>query len=349
MREEVLRFYKYTPTEKPIYRDKFCAVPFDTIQIDNDGDVLLCGCTGHMPYVLGNIFENSLKEIWLNDKANQVRQAVINGKFTYCSWNCSNLSNLPDRKNIIIPEVADFPSKIKLDFDRSCNLKCPSCRETIIIEKQSTKISKQIKIFEEIKQWALDHPNQTISISPISSGEVFASHSGLAFLESLREFPNRNLKVFLMTNGTLIEKNKDLINDIRHLIKYCSISIDAATAETYKQVRGGNWTILLQGLEFLKSLEKQMQFNFVVQKNNWHEIIDFANFASTYNASIFYNNLENFGHWTVQWWRDNNVLDRTNKNYHLLLESLLQVSRKYPEQVKFSADITNNLRKIEHN
>jgi radical SAM protein with 4Fe4S-binding SPASM domain len=347
MHPDTLKFYKYIPTKKPQFRGKFCRIPFDTIQIDNDGDVQLCDCQLHMPYTIGNIFKNSLQEIWNNHEADQVRQSVADGDFTYCNWACSALYNLKHRPSTL-PHVRSFPKTIKLDLDLSCNLKCASCREHVIIEKNSGKIQKQIELFEEIKQWALNNPTESVTIMPMSSGEIFASHSGLKFLESLHDYPYQNLKLHITSNGTLIEKNKHLLDKIHPTIKSWSISIDAATPETYSQVRGGDWDTLVQGLEYIKTFNGYKQFNFVIQKNNWHEIEEFADFANRYNVSICYTNLLDWGHWTIKWWHDNNVLDRHNEHYHSVLTSLQQVKKRYPTKLGFSADIIRNLKKIEH-
>jgi radical SAM protein with 4Fe4S-binding SPASM domain len=344
MHPDTLKFYKYIPIKKPQFQGKFCRIPFDTIQIDNDGDVQLCDCQLHMPYTIGNIFKNSLQEIWNNHEADQVRQSVVDGDFTYCSWTCSKLHNLNSRPLNVSP-VKSFPKTIKLNLDLSCNLKCASCREQVIIEKNSNKIQKQIELFEEIKQWALNHPTEHVTIVPMDNGEIFASHSGLKFLESLVNYPHHNLKIQITSNGTLITKNIKILERIHHLLSRVEISIDAATPDTYSMVRGGNWSALIDGLDFFHDIKKPLLFKYVVQKNNWHEIVDFAEFAHTYNAGIYYSNLLDWGHWTIKWWHDNNVLDRKCEQYPQVLEQLSTVKNKYPRKVEFSADIIRNLKK----
>lgn len=346
MHPDTLKFYKYTPTKKSQFQGKFCRIPFDTVQIDNDGDVQLCDCQLHMPYTIGNIFKNSLQEIWNNHEADQVRQSVVNGDFTYCSWSCAKLHCLNSRP-VHLPQVRSFPKIIKLDLDLSCNLKCASCREQVIIEKNSEKIQKQIELFEEIKQWALDNPKKIVIVIPLGSGEIFASYSGLKFLESLVDYPHRNLKLQLVTNGTLVTKNIKTLERIHHLLLQIEVSIDAATPDTYRMVRGGDWNALLDGLEFFRALKKPLFFKYVVQKNNWHEIADFAKLAHEYNAGIYYSNLQDWGHWTTKWWHDNNVLDRHNEHFNSVLTILQQVKNQYPK-MSFSADIMRNFKKIEH-
>lgn len=345
MHTNTLKFYKYTPVKKPIYKGKFCSQPFDTLQIDSDGDVQLCDCQLHMPYTIGNIYQNSLQEIWLSDRAEQVRQSVLDEDFTYCSWSCSLLPVLPQR-TASVPKVFEFPTVIKIDLDRSCNLKCPSCREGSIMEKNSEKISKQIAIFDEIKNRALQNPYRTFVISPMSSGEIFASHSGLNFLKSLQDYPANNLRLEITTNGTLINRNRALLTNLKPLLKNFSVSIDAATSDTYALVRGGDWSELQQGLAFLRDqLDLPITLRFCIQKNNWHEIEQFAELAKKYNAVISYQKLLDWGHWTIDWWHNNNVFDRKKSSFELALEKLKLVKQTYPGQVGMAAELTKYIQK----
>jgi len=269
-----------------------------------------------------------------------VRQAVADGDFTYCNWACSKLNGLIPVDGEFTPLTNNFPSVIKIDMDLSCNLKCPSCRENVIIEKHSDKINKQIEIFNEIKSWAQSNFANTITVIPVGSGEVFASHSAMAFLKSLVDYPLDNLKIHVTTNGTLIKKNQELIYKIKHLITDWSISIDAATPETYAQVRGGNWNDLIDGLNIIHKIGVDPLFKFCIQKNNCHEIEAFAELVAQYNGRIDYQKLRDWGHWTTQWWKDNNVFDRTGEQFNLVMGSLSNITKKYGNKIGAPIEFT---------
>lgn len=345
MHVDTLKFYKYTPVKKPVYKDKFCHQPFNNLQIDADGDVQLCDCQMHMPFTIGNVYENTLQQIWNGHLAAQVRQSVADGDFTYCNWSCASLPNLPTRSNITVV-APDFPTKIKIDLDLSCNLHCPSCRERPIMEKHTAKIQKQIEIFEQIKTWAVENPNRTLRVTPLSSGEVFASHSGLNFLNSLSDFPGHNLQLEITSNGTLINRNRAMLSNISHLLKSFSISVDAATPETYAKVRGGDWNELMLGIQFVtQELQIPLRLNFCVQKNNWHEIGLFADLAHGFGATVIYQKLLDWGHWTIAWWHDNNVFDRTKQSRDTAIEQLILAKQNYPNKVMFGAELAQMIQK----
>ena len=343
MHENQIKFYRYKPTVKSIYQGKFCSVPWDTIQIDENGDVMLCGCQQHMPYVVGNIYDQALSEIWSGELAARVRQSVAESKFTYCSWTCPHLNILTDLP-AVIPQVPGFPLIVKIDMDRSCNLKCSSCRSEIIIEKNSPRIEQQKKVYADIVAWAFNNPQHTVTVIPVASGEIFASHSGLAFLQSLVEYPLDNLKVRLTSNGTLIKKNQDLILNLRSIVTKWSISLDAATQSTYGIVRGGDWSALLQGLEWIKPWHGQaLQLNFCIQKNNIDEIEAFADLADHYGAYIQYQKLMDWGHQPVEWIRANNVCDKSKDEYQTVLTSLDRVCKKYGHRVSLPPDLSRSV------
>jgi radical SAM protein with 4Fe4S-binding SPASM domain len=343
MHVDTLKFYKYSPVKKPEYKGKFCRIPFDTLQIDEDGDVQLCDCQFHMPYTIGNIYQDTLTNIWLSNKADLVRQSVIDEDFAYCHTLCAHLYKLPNRP-ATLPNLPNFPKTIKIDLDRSCNLKCPSCRENVIIEKNSTKIDKQIELFAQIKQWGIDNPNVVLKIMPMTSGEIFASHSGLQFLKSLVDYPYNNLKIEITSNGTLLNKNQELIKSISHLISSIAISIDAGTPETYAVVRGGDWDELMLGLEFIKdTIDKSLTFKFCIQKNNYHEIESFADLADKFGAKINYQKLMDWGHWSIDWWDKNTVLEKGNDTLDAVVDSIKRTQMHYPNQVSLAADIITYL------
>ena len=95
----------------------------------------------------------------------------------------------------------------------------------------------------------------------------------------------------ILSNGTLFTYEKWKLLENKFKIIYIAISIDAATRETYNKLRHGNFELLLKNLEMLSDLKKEkkifsLQFNFVVQKDNYKEMIDFIKLAKKYNVDI---------------------------------------------------------------
>ena len=291
MKPEVLVHYKYRPTVKPNYAGKFCYNPYQMIEIDEDGDVMLCGCQFHMPYAIGNIYQSSIKEIWHNAQAQLVRDSVAAGEFTYCNWACPNLQYLPPRPDII-PKADEFPTNIKIDLDRSCNLKCPSCRRELIMHDSGLKFEEKLKDIKTIIQW-LENSSDGVNIILTGNGDPLASHIIRPFIKNYTPKPNQIFT--FVTNGLLIKKHL-VDSPIFHQIKNYRISVDAGSAESYALTRGANWSVLLENFNFLVEHKKQelVTLNFCVQKNNYKDIPNFIKLCADYG---FYGNIHQLDDW----------------------------------------------------
>ena len=67
-----------------------CEGLIDSATILANGDVVVCSELYTLPY--GNIFEKSLKKIWVSEKAERLRERLISGRNHECS-NCSQFEN----------------------------------------------------------------------------------------------------------------------------------------------------------------------------------------------------------------------------------------------------------------
>jgi len=134
------------------------------------------------------------------------------------------------------------------------------------------------------------------------SGEVFASKVYMDFLQKMEESRYPYLKITLRTNGLLFTpENWRQIRRAHYAIDEVSVSIDAATAETYGQLReGGDFYQLMTNLEFLKQIKKSrnllIRFNFVVQEQNFEEMPAFLALSKRFDCDrILFTQLENKG------------------------------------------------------
>jgi molybdenum cofactor biosynthesis enzyme MoaA len=92
--------------------------------------------------------------------------------------------------------------------------------------------------------------------------------------------------ITLLTNGLLIPRYWDSIHRVHDNIDIVSISIDAATKETYERMRlGGKWEDLQESLALVKNLPlKKLLFNFVICRTNFKEMVSFAKMAREFGA-----------------------------------------------------------------
>jgi molybdenum cofactor biosynthesis enzyme MoaA len=123
-----------------------------------------------------------------------------------------------------------------------------------------------------------------------------------------------------------------------------SISLDAATEDTYTRVRGGDWSALLEGLDVIQPWHgDRLQLNFCIQRDNYQEIESFAQLANQYGAFIQYQKLMDWGHQSVEWIKSNNVFNRTTQTFDQVLDRLAKVKAQYPIRVTLPPDLARQL------
>jgi radical SAM protein with 4Fe4S-binding SPASM domain len=65
-------------------RERFCARPFQELEIRADGSVYTC-CSAWLPVPIGDIGRTPLGEIWNSTAAREIRRSVLDGDYRHCS------------------------------------------------------------------------------------------------------------------------------------------------------------------------------------------------------------------------------------------------------------------------
>ena len=254
-----------------------------------------------MPKPLGNILDTPLAEIWRGAAALEVRASILDGSFRFCTA----CPYLPGPGGPVVTETpsdlgdASRIKTLKMDYDQSCNLTCPSCRTAH--SNQFVNLDVARKIHEAVM--ASDIMDRTDQLYITGSGDPFASP---IFWPLLQNFPEMAIppKIFLHTNGQLFDAaHWDLMSSSRHLVSDVGVSIDAATEATYVENRHAPWAKLWDNLEFINSVQAKQPITlglfFTVQADNFEEIIPFIRLAFNYNAAwISFTALRNWGTYT---------------------------------------------------
>lgn len=290
-----------------------CRLPFERIEILPRGEVYTC-CSAHLKngYSIGNLFEDSMEEIWNSDRAKRLRYSVTCGRFEYCQDKCLLWMN---RDKDVYPVVKrredesptrweEFrldrgPVYISLSCDESCNLYCRSCRcERKILDRRES--DRLLETLTEKVRPMLEHCRR---LDLLGSGEVFASRACMGFLQSLDASELPDLSIGLISNGTLFTpQNWEKLRNLWGRSISVAISIDAAEKETYESLRlGGRWEALCENLSFIGGLRKSGRIEhfsarFVVQRENYRQMEKFVALAKEWNADqVEFLGLDNWG------------------------------------------------------
>ena len=266
-----------------------CNMTSRHITVDAESNCILCACDGWLPIPVGKVSDfNSLEEVWDSPVAKMLQDDINQKKFTWCAVeHCGVLHQPIDRTGY----------SININIDDSCNLACPSCRREPLMINSGPEYDKKVVEVGRILNW-LENFNHPITISLGGSGDALASN---ILRKLVREYvPKPDQQFIITTNGLLIKKIIPESNILPN-IKLLSISVDAASASVYEQVRRpGKWEVLLENLHWAAENNIPTQLNFVVQKTNFKEIPAFAELCNQLKFRGTLQALSDWGTWNFQ-------------------------------------------------
>ena len=310
--------------------DYLCSVPFNSLEIHSN-KLFLC-CPSWLPNSIKSD-EYTLDKLWNSEPVIDVRNSILDGSYKYCDKNlCPHLSKLinegvesgPIQHKSKSPYKSSFienntPDNIIMNFDRTCNFKCPSCRVDLIVES-SNGIKTINKTIDEIDKTYSQYV-KTFYIT--GTGDPFVSVGFRNFLRNFNPKKYPNLKnIHLHTNASMWDNEMwESMPNVHKYIKTCEISIDAATKDTYENKTriGGNWDTLINNLKYINTIKtlNSIKTSFVVQDSNYKEMSEFNNMIQNIfgiRAQIYFSRIINWGTFsedeflTKQIWNPNHSL-----------------------------------------
>jgi len=317
--------------DKSSWLTAHCSVPFDTVSIDYNGDIYSCSCSDWLPKSIGNILDFSDKNSFLETLDNNpVKNSIIDRSHMYClGTKCPLLqAEYKNANSFFVPKELLEDGHIKflhLNIDNSCNLSCPTCRSGIILNKNNKPHQERlIRILDKIDDYFFN-PQTIKTIHCVGNGEFLSSK---LLVDWLLEKSKLDIDFILQTNGTLIYKNNNKISNILKKTREIYVSIDASNEELYSQVRiNGSWKDLIKSLNWLQFFAKynniEINYNFTVSNNNYHDMLNFITFAERYKIhKVYFSKVNRWPHMSDDQWNNLNIFKHSHPNHIKLLEIL---------------------------
>ena len=171
-------------------------------------------------------------------------------------------------KNGFLPE---FPITLQLELINRCNLSCVMCYTTNHkTPKETLDIGTVRKMMQEAKQYKL--PALMIGMG----AESLLYKDIRSLVEAAQDA--EVMDIFFATNGVLLNESMAEFL-VKKQVARCWISLDAATPETFKKIRGkdeldkieANIRRLVEIKRREKSKLPNLRVSFCVQEHNFHE------------------------------------------------------------------------------
>jgi MoaA/NifB/PqqE/SkfB family radical SAM enzyme len=197
----------------------------------------------------------------------------------------------------------------------------------MIFHKQGSEYNKGIRLADKINEWLHSYDHH-IQVHIGSDGDPFASHVYRHFME---QTPKRqNIRYSILTNGLMFREFHTQVPDVISNLNELGVSIDGASKSTYEKLRlGGKWEKILEGLECMAEQKRKHGFtfilHFVVQKDNYHEMLDIIDLGEQFGADhVWLNRIQDWG--TMKDFATQDIWESTE--YRTLLKEVLSRIQK---------------------
>ena len=177
------------------------------------------------------------------------------------------------------PKLKSYPRFIDLALTDNCNLKCIMCLRTTdpTIELNELNFKQVRNIIDKVSEYAT-----TIQLAGGLGEPLLYKH----IFDAIKYSKEKGLEVLLTSNGTLFN-NKNVNELINSGLDYLSLSIDAATKETYEGIRvGANFEKTIKGIKNLCKKRKEERVNLKIEfvpvimvGKNLHEVLALVSLA----------------------------------------------------------------------
>jgi len=212
-----------------------CGEIFGESTILSTGEVV-CGCVDPLGInPLGNINQQSIKDIFYGDKYRSLRDQILSSSNdSFCpalSCDCC-FKTLPAKDvNIRIPVI----KKLTIETTSFCNLRCLDCSVPRWMSAKSPRLAKLDH--RKIERAIMDTRDDLQQISLYNYGEPFLDHDLIPLLRFIRQ--KTKAWIYIHTNGTIMAEGVPEIIAREQLIHAISFSIDGTYQESYERYRIG--------------------------------------------------------------------------------------------------------------
>lgn len=330
MQENIKKLLK---TDKTGLVNGFCSVPWSDITINENGYVYACRCNGYVKKPICNLHEIETPQEFLNIfNDNIMKASILDGSYRLCNGVVcpiiqDNILSGKTDEIVFVKNKTDleniFLKNILMQVDESCNLECPTCRDSIIINKNNKKTENLKKLLQKIENLIINTTSQKLYFRIVGNGELFASNVMLPWFLNFdfEKYPHVNFD--LHTNATLLSRHENYLLKIANHINHIEVSTDAGSQQVYEKVRkNGKWNDFIAGLNTIQKMRSvnpkiTLATSFVTSSLNYKDIVNFFDITKKYNSKpVFYK--------VLRW----NMSEEKFKNLNIF-------SPKHPEHNEF--------------
>lgn len=269
--------------------EHFCSVPWNHFEIFTDGSVKTCSKGKY----LGNINDDPIEKILVNDKFVEIRRDVLANKSHVNCIQCKNLTTTNehfDLRNHYNPMFKGYDIDytdltafelhgVDLHWDNTCNFKCVYCKpsqsSSIAQEQKIPALKSNIENINKIIELIVKNQYEMKEIY-FSGGEPLLIKHNKKLLEQIE---NKDLPIRINSNISFANNTNDIFVELKKFKNVLwTVSADNQGAKFNYTRQGGDWNKFLANLETIRNTGHQVRINSVFFVANVVDIFDTIKF-----------------------------------------------------------------------
>jgi MoaA/NifB/PqqE/SkfB family radical SAM enzyme len=274
-----------------------CYLPFVSLHLTPTGEVL--ACCRNQTFILGDLREQRITDIWNGGKIAALREALTAYKFdlgcSYCEWESQRRTDSfairlsADHFPVVSPQP-EWPALIDFNVSNICNLECIMC-----CGENSSSIRSNLmglpplpkayndQFFDDLRPF-LPH----LHFINFLGGEPFLTPESYRVWDMMAE-DGLSIPCRVTTNGT--QYNARIERAMNAVPMHITLSLDGVTKKTYESVRHrANFETVIANLHRFNAYTQERGTNFGISyclmRQNWREVGDMTLFAEQLDCEL---------------------------------------------------------------
>lgn len=290
-----------------------CHAPSLNINFEQNGNAR--ACCYNTSHILGKWPEQSIRQMWEGEKANELRGYIRNNDFGGGCIECGRMIEagnyqgvrakyydefssgvFTSQVNSFINKLTgkiNFPKVMEFELSNQCNLECVMCNGyfSSSIRKNREKLPAIASPYNEKFVDELEEFIPHLTDAKFLGGEPFMIDIYLSIWERILKI-NPNIRIHITTNGTFLNNRiKELLEGLRAGI---ILSMDSVVKETYQKIRvNGNYEKVMENLEYFRDYTKRKKTFISIAAcpiiHNWKELPGMLDFCLSKNIALYFN------------------------------------------------------------
>ena len=274
-----------------------CYAPLKNMYFGHYGKV--GACCYNRDHVLGVYPQQTIRQMWFGDKANQLRDSLKAYNFSSGCQDCMQqlvAGNFDGTKakqyDTHRMNENKFPSVLEFELENTCNLECIMCSGdySSLIRTKREKRAELPKPYDDEFIRQLEEFIPYLQEVKFYGGEPFLIQSYYKIWDKIIEL-NPDVRVSVQTNGTTLNSRvKEILQKTNFHI---SVSLDSLNKERYELIRrNSNFDTVMDNLKYFHAYCRERNTFFGIStclmQQNWFEAPDFIRFCNSLDVQVYF-------------------------------------------------------------